>query len=361
MNVTAAEEDEDDYHLPSEDDSDDNDDAAPAGDDLAVGICDGFTEADVAKGGIDWADAYKHKRESSFPLSRILNASEFNCKLAQAARVEDGVHIRNAITGQIPLDMEPLADHPNYNHLNNILRGRFVVPGLSRLLKASLKITAEIDIQKYFDILKVSEMEIVHADLAGQTSSAIILKLINSLPVEHLRNLTMWNMKIDDVKSAMSLFSNNAMRNMSRLKFLDLCYNRMGDDGVAHLAQGFQYVPSIEILSLSWNDIGYEGTVHLAAGVKHLSAMTTMYYDGNDFGDKEFECLFEVLKSMPSATQLIMSSNKITDISVTYLVENVLPSMPALTMLVLSDNKIEDEGRQTIEEAREMYSAVIYV
>ena len=293
-------------------------------------------------------------------MNRIMKASEFNCKLAQAARVEDGVHIRNAITGQRPLDKEPLADHPNYEHLNNILRGRFVVPGLSRLLKASLKAEAEIELEKYFNLLRQSEMTIVHADLAGQTSEKVIHSLINALPVEHLRNLTLWNLNINDIKSTMYTFANSAMKNMCNLTYLDLCYNMMGDDGVRHLAEGFPFVPRIEILSLSWNNIAYEGTVHLATGIKHLIALTTIYYDGNDFGDRELKCLFESLKHISSLKQLVMSNNKVTKAGILFLLGSVLHHLLGLSLLELSENKIGSD-KEKIEVLLANLSVDVYI
>lgn len=123
---------------------------------LAVGLCDGFAKIDE-KYGVDFLAFNKTIRESEFPIDHIRKASEFKCQSAQAARDEDARNIRNAITGQ-KMDQTPPIDHPAYHRLNNVLRGRFVVPSLSRLLKEKMEVQ---EMKKYFDILKDSEMDTI--------------------------------------------------------------------------------------------------------------------------------------------------------------------------------------------------------
>eukprot|EP01038_Epipyxis_sp_PR26KG_P018617 gene18617-26322_t len=112
----------------------------------AVGLTDGLIPTD---------NTYyfkKQTRDFRFPVDRIYKASEFDFRNAQATALIDAKHIKNAITGK-SIDDIPDDDHPNYIRLNNILRGRFVAPLWSRLLKAGY------EMEQFYPILKNSEIK----------------------------------------------------------------------------------------------------------------------------------------------------------------------------------------------------------
>ena len=90
------------------------------GDSGAVGITHSYIPSDYE------SSYYKMLRESKFPLDRILQAINVDVKQAQASVESDRKFILNTITG-LSVDDAVMDDHANYDELNNILRGIFVI------------------------------------------------------------------------------------------------------------------------------------------------------------------------------------------------------------------------------------------
>eukprot|EP01038_Epipyxis_sp_PR26KG_P008283 gene8283-11212_t len=112
----------------------------------ATGLTDGLIPSDNNYAFV------KQTRDFDFPVDRIHKASLFDFRSAQATALIDAKHIKNTIAKK-NIDDIPDDDHPNYVKLNNILRGRFVAPLWSRLLKRGY------DMEPYYPILKNSEIK----------------------------------------------------------------------------------------------------------------------------------------------------------------------------------------------------------
>eukprot|EP01038_Epipyxis_sp_PR26KG_P013118 gene13118-17583_t len=103
-----------------------------------VGISDGYCDADISQayGYESRPLENKNKRESSFPIHILQNAFKFDIRSAKATKEIDLIRIKNSIADVRPINKNPAFDnHPNYDILNNSLRGKIIVPGLDKLLK----------------------------------------------------------------------------------------------------------------------------------------------------------------------------------------------------------------------------------
>lgn len=118
----------------------------------AVGITDGFIKSDKESTG------YKKKREKYFPLDRVKKALHLDVTKSFVSQQDDLKHIKNAITGQQPIDAIPLDTHQGYDELNNYLRGRFLNNSFVKLLQEDNNNNNNIIIN-YCEILKKSSIK----------------------------------------------------------------------------------------------------------------------------------------------------------------------------------------------------------
>ena len=340
----------------------------------AVGICDGYANVDIVEPqGIDEASVYKTKRESNFPLDRILKAAEFKCQLAQAAREEDARHIRNVITGQ-SLTAEPLAEHPNYDHLNNVLRARFVVSCLTAILEASLPAS---EIVKHFHILKISGMSAVSADfedasVQGLSSLDLFNAFLVALPIETLQELTISfmpaggavyfaeSMKLMSSVTSLELLENKlgdhdiemlaaSLQYMAQLEELYLDFKKIGDKGVLALSTSLHHTPLLCKLYMSSNAITAEGMQHLSSAIQHLPQLADLDLRFNRIGDKGVKYLSAQLQHVPKLERLALNGNRISNKGAKYL-SSALPAVLKLEVLSLKQNKITDRGKKLIKD-----------
>jgi hypothetical protein len=114
----------------------------------AIGLIDGFIDGDNQFVGTP-NPAFKSKRESQFPLERILKAGAIDIKKAVGSEPRDEKYIKKTITNQNE-DDDPPEHHDNYEKLNNLIRGFFISSSLERILKDALIESVQKSI--YFDI-----------------------------------------------------------------------------------------------------------------------------------------------------------------------------------------------------------------
>ncbi len=79
---------------------------------------------------------YSARRESHFPTELILKSRNIKIESAQASMDSDRVHILNSIAGKQILGADPPPTHPNYDKVNDAVRGAFAtsVPALKAAL-----------------------------------------------------------------------------------------------------------------------------------------------------------------------------------------------------------------------------------
>lgn len=108
---------------------------------FAVGLTDGLTKVDMfwpedspQKGAPRDGPRQKLKREGDFPMEMAEKALAIQLETAEASQEPDRRHILNSICGVRDLDGVPPAKHPQYQHINNVLRGRFAAATWSMAL-----------------------------------------------------------------------------------------------------------------------------------------------------------------------------------------------------------------------------------
>ena len=252
----------------------------------SVGITDGYILRDLQK------STRKKKREEEFPLDRILKAINLDVSTAVATETKDKNFILNEITGNFN-DDEPEKYHTEYENLNNILRGKFVVPFLERIIKE------EKDITRLFGCLVVfqnSNADIVDLDLrdckrftdslaiyvfnhlpstihslsiqtknSSITSKGIstILKYPSKLPMLTELILDCNNISNKHVNDIITIIEQNKLLTKLSINHNQLKYNGVKD--IINAVKKNRYLKRVDVRS---NDIGYEGMLYLAIAEK---------------------------------------------------------------------------------------------
>lgn len=144
---------------------------------FAVGICDGFAEADKVN-GMGNAPHVKMVRESKFPMSIAKDVMAVNLHKASATVHADKVHILNKIVGNPNLNEEPPEEHENYHNLNHKLAGHFAYATWRLALEAGEPM------EMYCNMLARSKIRELHFSLGGcaQFTDQAATELSQSLP-----------------------------------------------------------------------------------------------------------------------------------------------------------------------------------
>ena len=240
------------------------------GDKGAVGITHGYTSSDYGTSSI------KKKRESEFPLDRILQASNVDVKQAQASVESDRKIILNMITG-LSEDDAVVNDHDKYDELNNILRGIFVTPVLERIIREE-----DVDtITRCLDIVKASNSRIIDLDLkdCSKFDDDILIKLADSLP------LTLTEFTLESSGSAVTVNGMNTclgkIVGCPQLVKLNLEFNNIDDNGAKHIADALKVNDSLEELILSYNKISDDGAMPITDALISNHSLKTLILNYN--------------------------------------------------------------------------------
>jgi len=310
----------------------------------AVGITHGYIPIDFEYGdGVK--NFWKKKRESEFPLDRILQSINVDVKQAEASVESDRRFILNTITGR-PTDDEVLNTDGNYDDLNNILRGIFVKPALERIIE-------ERDVEKItrcLEIVKVSNAKIIDMDLMSCSTfdDEVLMKLSDSLPS------TLTEFRLRSKGSAVTVNGINAclgnLMKCPQLVELNLMDNIIDDDGAKMIADALKINQSLEALGLSWNNIGDCGTKMIANALKFNQSLELLNLGGNKIGDVGATMIAEVLKVNHSLRSLDLISNKIGDDGAKE-IAGALKINVELRSLYLINNKILNDGARMIADA----------
>jgi hypothetical protein len=276
----------------------------------AIGLIDGFIDGDNYFGSPN--PAFKSKRESQFPLERILKAGDIDIKKAVASEARDEKYIKNTITNQNE-DNDPPEHHDNYEKLNNLIRGFFVSSSLKRILK---DVSIESDQKSiYINILKQSSATVIYLEMLDYTpfDDSLATQLAVSLPptitsftfasdetsvtqhgirsifrgladLTYLEMLALYGNSID-VESCSVLA--DAIRNNNNIRKLDLRDNKIGDEGMKAISDVLKNNQnSLKIWTLSNNQISVEGAIAIAAVLRINNTLKKLTLDGNKIGDE---------------------------------------------------------------------------
>jgi len=286
--------------------------------DRAIGITHGYIPSYYGNRLI------KKLRESKFPLERIIKAINVDVKQAQASVESDHRFLLNTIIGR-SVDDVVVDDHDNYDELNNILRGIFVVPALERIIKEM-----DVDtITRCLDIVKASNARMIDLDLedCSRFDDDILIKLADSLPLT-LTEFTLWS-----VRSALTVNGMNA------------CLEKIFG------------CPQLVRLDLSCNNIGDEGAKMIADALKVNQRLKTMSLIGNIIGDDGAKFIADTLKDNHCLKMLLLSNNSICDDGAK-MIADAMKVNHSLRTLVLSDNKISSDGKEYLSKIKREWKEV---
>ncbi|KAL4109942.1 hypothetical protein PRIC1_001635 [Phytophthora ramorum] len=158
----------------------------------------------------------------------------------------------------------------------------------------------------------------------------------------------------------------------SKLRTLDLGFNRLSDKGATQLAESLETNTSLESLYLSGNEIGpagarslaqvliknthlrslhlsgnnigEEGARHLADGIAGNSALRALYLGTNGIGAAGMQSLATALTNNKSLEELTLGQNKVGSAGVRHLASAFATGYVALQTLELGKNGVDQEG-----------------
>ncbi|KAI9922935.1 hypothetical protein PsorP6_001372 [Peronosclerospora sorghi] len=164
----------------------------------------------------------------------------------------------------------------------------------------------------------------------------------------------------------------------SRLRTLDLGFNRLTDKGATQLAEALKENASLESIYLSGNDIGpagvralsqaltenthlrslhlsgnnigEKGARYLADGISGNTALRALYLGTNGIGAAGMQSLATALTQNKSLEELTLGQNKVGSAGVRHLASAIATGHVALLTLELGKNNVDHEG--AIELAR---------
>eukprot|EP01038_Epipyxis_sp_PR26KG_P018400 gene18400-25931_t len=209
----------------------------------AVGITDGYCKEDISrsKGNDSMLQYLKNKRESFFPINTLVKAFNFDIRLAESSKPDDALHIRNAITNRAINITPVLDDHPNYDILNNTLRGKIMVPRFDQLIKFN----------------NINDLLVV---LKNSTETQLRLNELDSSQIPF--NDDMANLLSDSIPIT--------MKNI-RISLIDC---PIGPEGTASIFSIPSKLPNLSNISLEYAKHGKEAATVIAQSLSHHNNIT---------------------------------------------------------------------------------------
>lgn len=134
-----------------------------------------------------------------------------------------------------------------------------------------------------------------------------------------------------------------ALTKMTKSKALNLSANKLGDEDMVRLAEGFVHCSSLEKLLLHKNEISDKGAMSLAIELKHCRKLKLLSLGNNCIGDAGVCALAKELKFCGSLDTLTFEHNQIGDKGAKGLGEG-LKQCPSLRLLGLQNNQISNDG-----------------
>jgi cell division protein ZapA (FtsZ GTPase activity inhibitor) len=255
-------------------------------------------------------------RESKFPLDRILQATDVDIKQAEASVESDRRFILNSITGQSK-DDAVMDDHANYDELNNILRGIFVLPALERIIKE----TNINSITRCLEIVKASNARIIDLDLrhCSRFDDNMLIKLADSLPPTLTEFLLTSSVSRAFYCTEGIDVSIRKILGCPHLMRLDLSSHNIGVDVVKMIADAIKDNHSLKILNLTGSNICDDGAKMIADAIKVNQSLEKLNLSSNKIGDDGVKVIVDALQVNHSLKRLSFHCNDISADGVKYL------------------------------------------
>ena len=130
---------------------------------------------------------------------------------------------------------------------------------------------------------------------------------------------------------------------LHRVTELDISKNKIGDNGIAHIATALQTNTTMRTLNISWCGISDEGAESLARALAVNRSLQDLNISDNEIGDNGIAHIATALQTNTTMTKLHFSQCSISDEGAESLAR-ALAVNRSLQDLNISDNEIGDNG-----------------
>ena len=141
-----------------------------------------------------------------------------------------------------------------------------------------------------------------------------------------------------------------AMKGNATLQRLSLSFNKISDKGATAVAQALEGNTTLRKLSLHSNQISDEGVTALAQALEGNTTLQKLYLGSNKISDKGATALAQAMKGNTTLQRLYLFSNQISDKGATALAYTMKRNT-TLQLLHLGWNQISDEGATALAHA----------
>jgi Ran GTPase-activating protein (RanGAP) involved in mRNA processing and transport len=157
------------------------------------------------------------------------------------------------------------------------------------------------------------------------------------------------NLYRNQITLADGRFATALASNASLLK-INLCDNKIGDDGVRSLCAALKVNKTLTSIDLSGTQISKVGAQLLAEALLVNTVLQSMNLVNNMIGEDGAQSLGDALKVNNNLRCINLSGNQISTVGAKFLAETLMVNT-SLVDISLSNNKIGDEGAQSIGDA----------
>ncbi|RLN47852.1 hypothetical protein BBJ29_002810 [Phytophthora kernoviae] len=153
-----------------------------------------------------------------------------------------------------------------------------------------------------------------------------------------------------DVSARFKLLGDVVAHGASRLRTLDLGFNRLTDKGATQLAEALETNTSLESLYLSGNEIGPAGARALAQALTKNTYLRSLHLSGNNIGEEGARFLADGIAGNTALRALYLGTNGIGAAGMQSLA-TALTQNKSLEELTLGQNKVGSAGARHLATA----------
>ena len=196
----------------------------------------------------------------------------------------------------------------------------------------------------------IEDYDIVQLNLEGKNLGLSDIKCLSNFKFKNLRIL---DLNKNSLKSKGVLYLCQ-YKFFHSLESLNLNNNKIGDEGLNHIANGFFY--KLKELYLEHNSITSVGIKYLIEAEFTNDLMILSLSDNKKIGDTGIKYMKEH-KGWKKLSTLILDNTGLNDLALDYMGH---ASMPRLKKLFIRDNKFTDMGKACINALRMNHIGVYY-
>ncbi len=255
---------------------------------------------------------YSARRESYFPTELIRKSRNIKIESAEASMEADRVHILNSIAEEKELGANPPISHPNYDKVNDAVRGAFAAS--MPALKAALEIGGDAWTEILVSMSKgiwAGTFELNFDSFLGFQSSTPRLtssqarQLISHIPLTS-NGLDISKAKGDDGEGAIEGII-DWLEKANAIKYLRCTHCKVGDwhsEGNAEGAgkdagirltkvlKASRHAEAIEVLIIARTDLVVSGNMpEWTSALKKMTSLKTFELHGAEISDEETSIL----------------------------------------------------------------------